>query len=95
MVFVNTDLDVALERNQTRERKLPSELVKSSWQAVQNNMGKFQGLFGASNMLVVDNSEHKDFSRNVKKGANEFIRRPIQNRIAKDWIKKELQLRKG
>ena len=61
MVFVNTDLDVALERNQLRDRKLPSELVKSSWQAVQNNMGKFQSLFGRSNMLIVDNSEYKNF----------------------------------
>ena len=30
MIFVNTDLEVALERNQKRERILPSELVKSS-----------------------------------------------------------------
>lgn len=95
MVFVNTDLDVALRRNQTRERKLPSELVKSSWQAVQNNMGKFQGLFGASNMLIVDNSEYKEFSNIVKKGANKFINKKIQNPIARAWIKKELELRKS
>ena len=94
MIFVNTDLDVALERNYDRERKLPSELVKSSWQAVQNNMGKFQGLFGASNMLIVDNSEYKEFSNIVKKGANEFTNRKIQNPIAKAWIKKELEIRK-
>ena len=94
MVFVNTDLDVALERNQLRDRKLPSELVKSSWQAVQNNMGKFQSLFGRSNMLIVDNSEYKDFEDVVKKAANSFITRKIQNPIAKAWIKKELELRK-
>ena len=94
MIFVNTDLDVALERNQTRDRKLPSELVKSSWQAVQNNMGKFQSLFGRSNMLIVDNSEYKDFADVVKKAANSFITRKIQNPIAKAWIKKELELRK-
>ena len=94
MVFVNTDLDVALERNQLRDRKLPSELVKSSWQAVQNNMGKFQSLFGRSNMLIVDNSEYRDFEGVVKKAANSFITRKIQNPIAKAWIKKELELRK-
>ena len=94
MVFVNTDLDVALERNQMRDRTLPSELVKSAWQGVQNNMGKFQALFGTSNMLIVDNSEFKEFPKVVKKGANEFMRRPIQNPIAKAWIKKELELRK-
>lgn len=94
MIFVNTDLDVALERNQERERKLPTELVKSSWQAVQNNLGKFQSLFGSSNMLVVDNSEKKDFADIVKSKAREFVARPIQNHIAKQWIKKEKELRK-
>tara|TARA_R110002020_G_scaffold82359_8_gene203891 strand:- start:9099 stop:9803 length:705 start_codon:yes stop_codon:yes gene_type:complete len=95
MIFVNTDLDVALERNQQRERKLPSELVKSSWQAVQNNLGKFQSLFGSSNMLVVDNSEYKDFADVVKSKAREFVSRPVQNHIAKQWIKKEIELRKS
>jgi len=95
MIFVNTDLEVALQRNFERDRKLPSELVKSSWQAVQNNMGKFQALFGSSNMLVVDNSEKKEFPDVVKKGANKFIKKPLQNHIAKQWIKKELELRKS
>jgi len=95
MVFVNTDLDVALERNKKRERTLPEKLVKDSWQAVQNNMGKFQSLFGSSNMLVVDNSEKKKFPDVVKKGANKFVRRPVKNHIAKNWIKKELELRKS
>jgi len=95
MIFVNTDLDVALERNKERERKLPTELVKSSWQAVQNNLGKFQSLFGSSNMLVVDNSEKKDFADIIKSKAREFVTRPVQNHIAKQWIKKELELRKS
>lgn len=95
MVFVNTDLDIALERNQSRERKLPPELVKKSWQAVQNNMGKFQGLFGASNMLIVDNSEYKEFTNIVKKAANSFMSQPVQNPVAKAWIKKELETRKS
>ena len=94
MEFVNTDLEVALERNQMRDRKLPTELVKDAWQGVQNNLGKFQALFGSSNMLVVDNSEFKEFPKVVKKASREFIKRPIQNHIAKAWIKKELELRK-
>ena len=94
MIFVNTDLEVALERNNKRPRKLPEDMVKKSWQAVQNNMGKFQTLFGASNILIVDNSEYKEFSRVVKKAANSFVTKPIKNPIAKKWIKKELELRK-
>ena len=94
MVFVNTDLKVALDRNAKRERVLPEKLVKDSWHAVQNNMGKFQSLFGSSNMLVVDNSEYKEFPKVVKNAANKFVKRPIKNHIAKNWIKKELELRK-
>ena len=95
MVFVNTDLEVALKRNQKRERKVPTDVVKKGWSDVQNNLGKFQSLFGASNMLIVDNSEYKEFGNAVKRGANSFTNRPIQNPIAKAWIKKELELRKS
>ena len=94
MVFVNTSLEVALERNTKRERVVPVDLVKKFWKEVQNNLGKFQSLFGRSNLLVVDNSEYKKFPDKVVKAANHFVRKPIKNHIAKAWIKKELELRK-
>ena len=46
-------------------------------------------------MLIVDNSEYKDFGKIVKRGANSFMSRPVQNPKAKAWIKKELELRKS
>ena len=46
MVFVNTSLEVALARNARRERTIPEYITKSSWEGVQNNIGKFQRLFG-------------------------------------------------
>ena len=95
MVFVNTDLDVALANNQKRPRKVPEEIVKSAWKEVQTNLGKFQSLFGASSMLVVDNSKREAFADNVKKGAAEFVKRPIKSHIAKKWISAELRLRKA
>lgn len=91
MIFVNTDLDVALERNQKRDRTLPDEVVTDAWKQVQNNLGRFQGLFGSNNMLVVDNSEYKDFPGVVKKMAKRFVSEPIKNPIAKKWIKAELK----
>ena len=94
MVFVNTSLEVALERNSKRDRVVPEDIVKQSWQDVQNNLGKFQNLFGRSNLLIVDNSEYKDFEKEVKKAARRFIKKPIKNHIAKSWIKAELELRK-
>jgi predicted kinase len=95
MIFVNTDLNVALQRNKERERTLPEDLVKKSWSEVNNNLGRFQGLFGSSNILVVDNSEYKEFGNIVKAKAREFVKRPVQNYIAKKWIKKELEMRKS
>ena len=61
MVFVNTTLSVALDRNAKRKRKLPDDIVKEYWNDCQQNLGKFQSMFGASNMLIVDNSKKEDF----------------------------------
>ena len=95
MIFVNTTLEVAIERNEKRPRKVPLDILKKSWKDVQNNLGKFQGLFGRSNMLIVDNSEYKEFPSVVKKAAASFVNKPIKNQVAKKWIKKELELKKS
>ena len=57
MIFVNTSLDTAQERNRQRSRTLPEKEVEAMWNGVQQNMGKFQRLFGASNMIIVDNND--------------------------------------
>lgn len=89
MVFVNTSLDVALERNKKRARTVPEDLVTKAWNAVQNNMGKFQTLFGSINFKIVDNNVFKDdkniFS-DVWKHVMKFSKRPIKNHIAQLWI---------
>jgi predicted kinase len=86
MVFVNTTLEVALERNKKRERVLSELLVTQSWKECQQNLGKFQSLFGSNNFRVIDNSEHKPIVPKALKAANEFMRRPIYNPIGKKWI---------
>ena len=57
MVFVNTSIDVALANNKKRARSVQEPIVKASWNAVQNNIGKFQQYFGSKNFIVVDNNE--------------------------------------
>ena len=56
MIFVNTSLPVALERNKIRSRQIPEYIVQTSWEKVQSNIGKFQKLFGMPNFLIVDNN---------------------------------------
>lgn len=97
MVFVNTSLDVALERNLERPRKVKENIVKNSWKSVQDNMGKFQSLFGKKNFKIVDNnvfvSDLKVFDM-AWKDAMKFARSPVQNRTAQKWIEAQLKAKK-
>jgi predicted kinase len=88
MIFVNTDLDTALTRNQNRDRSLPDEEVTKMWSSVQNNLGKFQKLF-KSDMVIVDNTEGHDYKQSVLDAYRQvvkFAKRPIRNPKAKKWI---------
>jgi len=96
MVFVHTDLDVAQKRNMERARKLNPELVETSWNDVQKNLISFQGLFGNTNFMMVDNSKTlgeeaaiKKFDMLMKKGIRKFIKQPIKNYLGKKWIAKQ------
>ena len=94
MVFVNTSLEVAQERNKKRERQLPAGLVAKSWQDVQNNLGKFQNLFGG-NFRIVDNTVYRPIAKEVQKAVNRFVRKPIYNPIGKKWIQTARALKKA
>ena len=96
MIFVNTTLEVALQRNENRDRVLPKSIVEQSHREVTRNIGGFQGLFGGSNFLIVDNNEHVDdeekaqkrFNMLVRQGLGKFIKRPIKNKRGLSWIRK-------
>jgi len=99
MVFVNTSLEVALERNANRPRQVPEYIVQKSWNEVQTNIGAFQRVFSPGKMLVVDNNRsEKELVSAVLSTASKFIRSKLrtkpENGIAMDWIKKELELKR-
>jgi predicted kinase len=93
MVFVNTSLEVAIKRNAERSRSLPESLVREIWSKCQENMGKFQGMFG-NNFIIVDNTEYQPVNHSVQKQVDAFLRKPIQNPIGKKWILGARQLKK-
>tara|TARA_B110000305_G_C19314364_1_gene575608 strand:- start:151 stop:909 length:759 start_codon:yes stop_codon:yes gene_type:complete len=94
MVFVNTSLEIALERNQMRERKLDDSMVEKMWKDVQDNLGHFQKLFGADRMLIVDNSAFGgDVLSQVEKQIAKHIRKSIQNPLGKRWIQEQTTLK--
>jgi cytidylate kinase len=99
MVFVNTSLNVALERNAKRERVVPEYITKNSWQTVQDNIGRFQNLFGLSNFVVVDNSQSEQelvtlTMNKVNAVVRRFLGTPIKSYIAKRWMAKERMARR-
>ena len=90
MIFVNTSLDVALQRNAERPRSVPESIVIKSWKAVQANLGKFNNFFG-SGMIIVDNNDAgEDIFTQVFKRVQKLVKRKVQNTRAKDWIAMEL-----
>ena len=89
MVFVNTSKEVALERNRMRERKLGDHMVELMWDAVQQNIGEFQKLFGTDKMIIVDNSsyDNAELLDQIEKEINKRLKKPVQNPIGKHWLK--------
>ena len=102
MIFVNTTLEVALQRNELRDRVLPKSIVEASHKEVNRNIGAFQGLFGSGNFMIVDNNQAKTeeqakkrFKMLVKQGLSTFIKKPITSEKAKSWIRKQKILDKS
>ena len=99
MIFVNTSLEVALERNKNRPRTIPEYIVKNSWNQVQRNIGTFQRIFSPNRMLIVDNNRsEKELVTITLNTASRYIRSQLraspQNLTAKQWIAKEIEAKK-
>ena len=95
MIFVNTSLETAQERNKMRQRTLPEDEVEKMWNAVQRNIGKFQQFFGSRNMIIVDNNDAgEDVFNKVWKRISMLAKKKVTNHIAKSWIARQLAAKK-
>jgi len=95
MLFVNTSLEVAQDRNKLRSRQLPSNMVRQMWDQVQQNIMQYQQIFSPGSFFVIDNSggledpaRQKNFDK-VEKAIRAFLSTPIQSQMAKSWIDKQ------
>ena len=94
MIFVNTSLETALERNAKRDRTVPRSVATKSWKTVQSNMGKFSQYF-RQNFIVVDNNDsEEDVMGPVYKQVMSLAKKKVQNRTGLNWIQGELDKRK-
>ena len=94
MIFVNTSLDVALERNAKRDRSVPEDIAVRSWKAVQSNIGKFSQHF-RQNFVVVDNNDAdiKDpqIFNDVFKQIKGLLKKKVKSPIAKQWVMQQMK----
>ena len=100
MLFVNTSLEVAIERDKNRERVLGEEEVSKMWKKVQSNMGRFQSYFGRESFILIDNN---NVAAPVQRGAawekgvfdqlyveiGKLIKAEPTSRAAHAWIKSQ------
>ena len=89
MVFVNTTLETALERNANRTRSIPEKIVKSNHAEVRKSLGKLQGHFGRSSFIIIDNDgDEKDLEKATRKiypRLKKFAGTLPDNKMVKAW----------
>ena len=92
MIFANTSLEVAQQRNKERARTLPEKAVAEMWNQVQKNIGGFQQLFGSRNFIIVDNNDAGEdvFAKVFKRIRGIVVKKPTKPQ-AKQWIANELK----
>ena len=90
MVFVNTSLDVALQRNAERARSVPEPIVVKAWKDVQANIGQFSNMFRAGFIVVDNNNAGEDILKEVEKRVRGLLRKKVKNTRAQSWMAAEL-----
>lgn len=88
MIFVDTTLDVALERNRSRPRSVDDSVVIEKWNEVQENRDDFEKHFG-SNFFRVDNSsatKDEEWQKGIINIFNRSTTTPLKNPVGQSII---------
>ena len=94
MIFVNTSLDIALQRNKERPRSVPEAEVVKSWKSVQSNLGKFSQHF-KGNLIIIDNNDAgEDVFTDVFKQVKRLLKKKVKNPQSDEWIYQQMKLKK-
>ncbi len=91
MIFVNTSLDIALQQNAGRARKLKDDVIRLTWNEVQEVKAQLSNLFPGRFVEIVNNRAGEDVFRKSFVEIGKLIKRPPSSPIAKAWIAHELE----
>ena len=90
MIFVNTSIDVALQRNAARPRSLPDSEVVRMLKEVQSNIGTFSNMFRQGFIVVDNNDANEDIFMVQWKRVQGLLKKKVTNTRAQNWISMEL-----
>ena len=91
MIFVNTSIDIALQQNAGRKRRLTDETIRATWTEVQQVKDQLANLFPGRFVEIVNNRAGEDVFRKAFVEVGKLIRRPPSSPLAKAWIAHELE----
>ena len=91
MIFVNTSLDIALQQNAGRKRRLTDDIIRLTWDEVQKNKQQLANLFPGGFVEIVNNRAGEDVFRKSFVEIGKIMKRPPASPIAKAWISHELE----
>jgi len=91
MIFVNTSLDIALQQNQDRARKLKDDVITRTWEEVQSIKDGLANLFVGGFVEIVNNRAGEDVFRKAFVEVGKLIKKPPNKPAAKMWIAHELE----
>ncbi len=92
MLFVDTALAVAIDRDAERSRSLGARKVTELWDQVQRNKDRLAELF-SPNFDIVNNDEFGPPPKEIASALNNFVAEPVQNPLGQAWINHELEQR--
>ena len=91
MIFVNTSLDIALQQNAQRKRRLTDEIVRLTWDEVQANKQQLANLFPGNFIEIVNNRAGEDVFRKAFVEIGKLIKKPPTSIKARAWITHEME----
>ena len=91
MIFVNTSIDIALQQNAGRKRRLQDEVVRATWEEVQLVKDQLANLFPGGFVEILNNRAGEDVFRKSFVEIGKIIKRPPSSPLAKAWIAHELE----
>lgn len=92
MLFVDTALAVAIDRDADRSRSLGARKVTELWDQVQRNKDRLAELF-SPDFDIVNNDEFGPPPKEIASALNNFVSEPVQNPLGQAWINHELEQR--